>query len=240
MGTSLLDPLRREPRAAAVLLDVDGTLAPIAADPAAARVPDETRAVVRDLRDAFGLVACISGRAEEDAARVLGVPGIAIVGEHGLGLAPDATAWAERVHAFADRLEVPVERKRLSLSLHYRGAADETAALDALGAIAAAAEGEGLVPRWGRKVLEIRPPVQADKGVAVRALLARAGLRHALYAGDDDTDLDAFAALDGLPVAVRVAVASTEGPLALRRAADLVVGGPAALGDLLRLLAVPF
>lgn len=236
METPLLDPLVRSPRDAAVLLDVDGTLAPLVLDPAEARVPEETRALVRALHRAYGLVACVSGRPEADAARVLGVPGVEVVGEHGLGLAPEAEAWAGRVHAFADRLEVPVERKRFSLSLHYRTAADEKAALVALREIAAAAEAEGLVPRWGRKVLEIRPPVAADKGTAVRALLARTGLVHALYAGDDDTDLDAFAALEGLPVGIRVAVASPEAPPALGRAADLVVDGPGELCALLRRL----
>jgi trehalose 6-phosphate phosphatase len=80
--------------------------------------------------------------------------------------------------------------------------------------------------------------VEADKGTAVRALLERSGVRRALYAGDDTTDLDAFAALAaaGLEHVVRVAVVSDEGPRALRDAADLVVGSPAALARLLRAL----
>lgn len=236
METPLLDALTADPRRAALLLDVDGTLAPIVADPAAARVPAETRAELARLAPAYGLVACISGRVSADAARVLGVASIEVVGEHGLGLAPDAQAWAGRIRAFADRLPGPVERKHLSLSLHFRDAADEEAALRALRAVADDAEREGLVARWGRKVLEIRPPVAADKGTAVRVLLEREGLRRALYAGDDDTDLDAFRALDGLEVAVRVAVASSEGPPALGGAADLVVDGPAGLLGLLRRL----
>jgi trehalose-6-phosphatase len=79
------------------------------------------------------------------------------------------------------------------------------------------------VARYGRKVLEVLPPVGSNKGTAVRALLEEHGLRRALAAGDDTTDLDSFAALDGLEVAVRVAVASTEAPNALIDAADLVV-----------------
>ena len=85
-------------------------------------------------------------------------------------------------------------------------------------------------------MLEIRPPLDADKGQAVRTLLERSGARRALYAGDDTTDLDAFAALDRLEVAVRVAVASDEGPPELRGAADVVVDGPAGVLDLLRKL----
>jgi trehalose 6-phosphate phosphatase len=70
----------------------------------------------------------------------------------------------------------------------------------------------------------------------VRSLLAERGLERALYAGDDTTDLDAFRGLDGLEVAVRVAVASPEGPTQLRESADLVVDSPAELLDLLRTL----
>jgi trehalose 6-phosphate phosphatase len=84
-------------------------------------------------------------------------------------------------------------------------------------------------------VLEIRPPVDADKGIAVRTLLAESGAARALYAGDDTTDLDAFAGLRaaGLEHAVCIAVASEEGPPELRDAADLVVPGPEAMAALL-------
>ena len=98
------------------------------------------------------------------------------------------------------------------------------------------AEEAGLEARWRRKVLEWRPPVKADKGTAVRALLEERGLRRALYAGDDTTDLDAFRGLDGLEVAVRIAVASAEAPPGLREAADLTVGSPVELLQLLRKL----
>ena len=83
-------------------------------------------------------------------------------------------------------------------------------------------------------MLEVRPPVAADKGTAVRALLAAHRLRRALYAGDDTTDLDAFRGLDGLELAVRVAVASPEAPTGLAEAADLVVASPTELLELLR------
>jgi trehalose 6-phosphate phosphatase len=85
-------------------------------------------------------------------------------------------------------------------------------------------------------VLEVRPPLEADKGTAVRALLESSGLDRALYAGDDATDLDAFRGLEGLDVAVRVAVVSEEGPTDLGLAADLLFGGPDELLELLRQL----
>jgi trehalose-6-phosphatase len=78
--------------------------------------------------------------------------------------------------------------------------------------------------------------VGSHKGTAVRHLIDERGLRRALAAGDDTTDIDSFAALDGLDVAVRVAVTSPEAPTALLDAADLVVGSPAEFLDLLRRL----
>ena len=85
-------------------------------------------------------------------------------------------------------------------------------------------------------VLEIRPPVAADKGTAVRALVTRAGVSRALYAGDDATDVDAFRGLDELELGVRVAVDSGEAPPDLVAAADLVVDGTDGVLALLRAL----
>jgi trehalose 6-phosphate phosphatase len=165
------------------------------------------------------------------------VEGIRYVGEHGLELEPGADEWAARLAAFARAVEWPSEAgKRLTLSFHYRTSPDEARAVAELETVAAQAETAGFRPRWGRKVLEIRPPLDADKGTAVRRLLAETGIGRALYAGDDTTDLDAFRGLEQLDLAVRVAVASSEGPPELLRKADIVVQGPAGLLDLLRAL----
>jgi trehalose 6-phosphate phosphatase len=231
-----ISELTSDPRRAAVLLDVDGVLAPIVERPEDATVPEETRAELRRLSGRYALVACVSGRAADDARRVLGLDGVRIVGEHGLQLDPEASAWAERLHAFADGVDWPVERKALSVSFHYRGAEDEAGARAALERITERAREAGLVARFGRMVLELRPPVAANKGTAVRHLLAEHGLTRALYAGDDTTDLDAFAALEGLELGVRVAVASPEGPAELRESADVVVEGTEELLGLLRRL----
>lgn len=232
----LIGRLAADPRQAAILLDVDGTLAPIVDRPEDARVPDETRGELARLASAYALVACVSGRPGAEVEELLQVDGVAVVGEHGLELAPDAGAWADRIAAFAGGVDWPAERKPLTVSFHFRRADDEAAARAYLTRVAQAAVEAGLVPRWGRMVLEVRPPVAADKGTAVRALVARAGVRRALYAGDDTTDVDAFDGLEGLDVAVRVAVDSGEAPQALRDAADLVVDGTDGVLELLRRL----
>jgi trehalose 6-phosphate phosphatase len=228
--------LRSDPARAAVLLDVDGTLAPIVARPELAVVPEDTRAEVARLAARYALVACVSGRTGADAARLVGVDGVVYVGVHGLELAPEAETWRPALRPFAATEWPWLEDKGLTVALHWREADDEDAAVEVLRAVAARAEAAGLEARWGRKVLELRPPVAADKGTAVRALLAARGLRRGLYAGDDTTDLDAFRGLNGLEVAVRVAVASPEGPPELPAAADVVVASPAELVDLLRTL----
>jgi len=233
------DLLRRfteSPERAAVLLDVDGVLAPIVLRPEDARVPEETRAELRRLVGRYSLVACVSGRTSEDAERIVGVSGIVYAGSHGLELAPEAEEWRSRLHQFGQSVDWPVEDKGLTVSFHYRGVDDEVAARARLEQVAERARAEGLLARFGRKVLELRPPIEADKGTAARALLVDRGLRRALYAGDDTTDLDGFRGLEGLEVAVRVAVSSAEGPSELREAADLVVDGPAGALELLRKL----
>lgn len=236
-GDSPLAALAADPSSAAVLLDVDGVLAPIVDVPVDAAVPEETRAELRRLHGRYALVACVSGRSGADARRVVGVPELTYVGEHGLELEPEAGAWSERLHAFTATVDwEDVERKPLTITFHYRRAADEADALAFLQAVAARAEHEGLVARFGRKVLELRPPVDANKGTAVARLLGERGIVRALYAGDDTTDLDAFAALAAIEHGVRVAVASPEGPPELREAADVVVDGPAELLELLRSL----
>jgi trehalose 6-phosphate phosphatase len=232
----LLAPLADDPARAAILLDVDGTLAPIVSHPELAEVPEDARAELRRLLVRYGLVACISGRTGRDAWRLVGVDGITYVGVHGLELAPEAEAWRPALHTFSDVDWPWVEDKGLTVAFHWREAADEEAARSELETIARRARDLGLEARWGRKVLELRPPIDADKGTAVRALLEEHELRRALYAGDDTTDLDAFRGLDGCEVAVRVALASPESPPGLREAADLVVASPGELLDLLRLL----
>jgi trehalose 6-phosphate phosphatase len=234
----LLARLAERPAETGVLVDVDGTLAPIVAQPEDAVVPDETRGLVEQLTARYALVAVISGRPSDDLAELVGIEGVVYVGEHGLELDPRAGEWAPAIEEFADSVEWPAERKRLSLSFHFRTAKDEQAAVTELRGVADRAVAAGLRPRWGRKVLEVRPPVDADKGTAVRALLDERQLLRAMYAGDDSTDLDAFRGLHGLDLAVRVAVVSDEGPNELGEAADIVVGGPDALAGLLRGLLV--
>lgn len=235
MTADLLAPLREAPERSALIFDVDGTLAPIVARPELAEVPLATKAELERLAGRYLLVAFVSGRSGDDARRLVGLEGRRYVGNHGLEVDSGAHELQARIAAFRDTVDREVEDKGLTLSYHFREAPDEAEARAELEAIARRAAAEGLVPRWGRKVLEIRPAVETDKGTAVQTLIRQAGARRALYAGDDTTDLDAFAGLADarLEHFVRVAVSSDEAPPELVAAADLVVAGPAELAALL-------
>jgi len=212
-------------------------LAPIVARPQDAALPPETRAELTRLVSRYALVAVVSGRAGDDVRERVGVDGIVCAGSHGLELEPQAEEWRETLAAFAAAAPWPAaqtELKGLSISFHYRGRADERAAVVELEAIAAEAREQGLAARFGRKVLEVLPTVGSNKGTAVRHLLEERGLRRALAAGDDTTDIDSFTALDGLELAVRVAVAAPESPQLLLEVADVVVEGPGAFLELLQ------
>jgi trehalose 6-phosphate phosphatase len=261
-----LEPLRADPARSAVLLDIDGTLAPIVRHAADAHVPEATRTLLIEISRRYGLVGCVSGRRAATARQIVSIGSIAYVGNHGgellrpgatrTELDPELSAWSDRVRAFAARAYTPeVHRARVRsedkdaiAAFHWRGAPDEEVAAQLVRGIAAHAQEEGLVVHWGRKVLEVRPPVALDKGLGVTALLQgaaagdAAGVRGALYAGDDSTDVDAFRALqtlacDGtLERAVCVAVRSEETPPELIEKADLVIDGQAGVRGLLEAL----
>jgi trehalose 6-phosphate phosphatase len=232
-----LAAIAAEPDRSALFLDVDGVLAPIVERPEDARVPAETRHELERLAVAYGIVACVTGRTSELARHIVGVDGLTYVGQHGLELEPAAAGWADEIHTFARSTGWPdLEVKPYTAAFHYRSAADREEARAKLEAVATRALAEGYRTKWGRLVLEIVPPLDVSKGTAVRFLLAQSGLRRALYVGDDVTDLDGFRALDGLDVAVRVAVASQEGPSELGALADIVVGSTDAVLELLRQL----
>ncbi len=237
----LLVRFRSEPAQAAVLLDIDGTLAPIVERPEDAAVPPATRAEVERLAGRYALVACVSGRPSAEARRLVGLDELEYVGVHGLEDDPEARRFAPELQRFAADAAWPwsVENKGgVTLAFHYRQADDEQDAARRVEALSKAAEEAGLTTHPGRKVLEVRPPVAIDKGIAVLRLLGDRPISRALYAGDDTTDLDAFRGLDesGLETVVKVGVGSTEMNPRMLNASDFVVDGPPGLLEFLRQL----
>jgi trehalose 6-phosphate phosphatase len=254
-------PLREDPARSGVLLDIDGVLAPIVRHADDAHVPEPTRSALIAVARRYGLVACVSGRQATTARRIVSLGSITYVGNHGAELLrggateaeldPEVARWAPKIHEFADRawtnelqrLRVRPENKDVIRAFHWRGAPDEDAAEAAVRHVAEEAEQAGLVTHWGRKVLEIRPPVELNKGRGVRRLVDEVDLDAALYVGDDTTDVDAFEALRALvaegrlKTALCVGVRSEETPRRLEEEADLLVDGPRGVRTLLSALA---
>jgi trehalose 6-phosphate phosphatase len=255
-----LEPLRAQPQRSAILLDIDGTLAPIVDNAADAHVPEGTRQLLIEVSRRYGLVACVSGRQASQARAMVSIGSISYIGSHGAELLrsgwtearldPKLEDWARRIHEFgraADNSDLRRRRVRLEdkgpiVAFHWRGAPDEESAKAAVDALAARAEEAGLSTHWGRKVLEVRPPVQIDKGAGIRSFLEGTDIEVALYAGDDITDLDAFRTLvelvdqGRLSHVVRVGVTSDEGPEAIAGQADVVVAGTDGVKELLTAL----
>jgi trehalose 6-phosphate phosphatase len=252
-----LAPVRADPSRAAILLDIDGTLAPIVVNAAEAHVPETTRQLLIEVANRYAVVACVSGRRASEARAMVSVGTISYLGSHGAELLragwteaqldPALEEWAQRIHDFGREAEtqdlrrrrVRLEDKGAIIAFHWRGAPDEDAARTAVDALAARARDAGLQTHWGRKVLEVRPPVRIDKGAGIASFLDGTDVESALYVGDDVTDVDAFHALsrmvgDGrIARAVRVGVRSEETPEAVLEESDVLVDGTDGVTDLL-------
>jgi trehalose 6-phosphate phosphatase len=247
--TAAFEPLVAAPAHAAMLVDFDGTLSPIVADPGAAVPLPAARDALAGLVGAVGTVAVVSGRPVEFLRAALGIEGITYVGQYGLErwdgtrvvtdprvepflpVVEDVAAAAER-----DLPGLRVERKQgVAVVLHWREQPEREP--EAAAWASAAARRSGLAQHPAKMAVELRPPVPMDKGRAVTEVCA--GAEAAAFAGDDAGDLAAFDALDRLNLdgtlraAVRVAVRSDEAPPDLLARADVVVDGPAGLAALL-------
>src|ERR1700726_3582053 len=161
-----LEPIRSDPARAAVLLDIDGTLAPIVRHAADAHVPEATRALLIEIARNYAVVGCVSGRRATTARQIVAIGTIAYVGNHGGELLrpratspegdPELAPWSARVRGLAapagtpehQRLRVRSEDKDAIAAFHWRGAPDEEAAERAVHEIATQAQAEGFVVHW--------------------------------------------------------------------------------------------
>ncbi|MDI3315055.1 MAG: trehalose-phosphatase [Mycobacterium sp.] len=206
-----------------VCLDYDGTLSEIVADPDAATLVDGAAEALRQLA-AQCPVAILSGRDLADIRERVGLPGIWYAGSHGFELiGPDGSTHQNTAAAAAvpllesaaadlsDELRsipgVRVEHKRFAVAVHYRNVATERVAA-VIAATHRLGKRHGLRITNGRKVVELRPDIDWDKGTAlgwIRDRIRQTGRVVPIYIGDDLTDEDAFDAirLSGIGIAVR-------------------------------------
>jgi trehalose 6-phosphate phosphatase len=255
-GRAGLAAIRRDPARALIALDFDGTLAPIVADPRAARAHPGAVPAMRELSALVGTLAVITGRAAEVAVNLGGfadVPGLVVLGHYGweqwqdgvLASRPSppgvGAARARLPQVLADAPDGTwAEDKGHALAVHTRRTADPSAALDSLaGPLGELAAETGLTVEPGRLVIELRPR-GTDKGTALENLAAQRDCGAILFAGDDLGDLAAFAAVRALRQSGHpgLTVCSGSGEVsALAAEADLVVEGPDEVIDLLASLA---
>lgn len=227
------------------MLDFDGSLAAIAARPEDARPVEGAREALAALIGRYRVVAILTGRRSEEVAGLVDVPGLRYYGLYGMEEAAPELLTAVASLAEAAAAAVPgawVEDKRASIAVHYRQATDPAGARVALvRSLREVASSAGLEVVQGKMVVELVPAGRPRKGGAVERVVGEHALRAALFAGDDEADLDAFVALDRLGsnglLAVKVAVRGDETPPSLLESADVVVEGPEGLVELLRQLA---
>lgn len=237
-----------------VFLDFDGTLSPIVDDPAAAEPAPGVTGSLNDLAERVGRLAVVSGRPVAYLnARLAGVhPEIELLGLYGLERKrrgsqqvlthPDGERWrlvVERVARDAPAEMPPgtlVEPKGLTVTLHYRHAPSSGPAVEELAR--RLADKHGLVAHGGKMSVELRPPLDVDKGTVVRDRAA--GFAAVLFAGDDRGDVPAFDVLAEMRrsgvTTLAVASGGDETPAALVGKADHVVDGPVGVVRLLRRL----
>ena len=206
----------------AIFLDYDGTLSPIAPRPEMATFPEETREIVRRLAERFP-VAILSGRAREDVAELVGLEGITYAGSHGFDIAGPGVRYEggdgipEQIESAAQELReklpglpgILIEPKHFTVAVHFRLAhPEDLAAIDSV-VDEVVANHPTLYKMRGRKVFEVRPRLNWNKGKALLWLMEALRLDPAyfipLYLGDDVTDEDAFLTLEAQGIGILVA-----------------------------------
>jgi len=240
----------RDGRGLALFADYDGTLSPIVNDPARAEISTGMRLALADVAS-HHLVAVISSRDRSFVEQRVGIKGLWYAGNHGMDIAgpgkhmvhPGAERVVPLVHEIEQRLRrelseikgVLLERKRFSLAVHYRNVQPEEAETVRRSALKLAQNYEELRPRHGKMVVELQPALDWDKGSAVEWLMASLRLESSstlvVYLGDDETDEDAFEALNGRGVGVFV------GPRISTSLASYRLSNPAEVLEFLRRLA---
>ena len=206
-------------RSLAIFLDYDGTLTPIVSHPEKAFLSDSTRQTLRTLATR-AQVAILSGRELEDVRKRVGIDGIVYAGSHGFdiaGLRRQAatkflpaldTAEKEIREKLAGIAGALIERKRFSIAAHYRNVNESDFPKLERTVSEVAVRHRELRTMEGKKVYELLPNIDWDKGKAVIWLLEDLDLERGkvrpIYIGDDRTDEDAFRALEQRGVGILV------------------------------------
>ena len=245
-----------EPRFGLVT-DVDGTISPIVNQPEQAVVHPEIIRQLHTLAGELPLVGVISGRMVSDVSHRVGIDGIVYIGNHGLErMVGTEVIMDERVMGYRNALVkakdeisslllsgMTLEDKTVTLSVHFRNAKDQDSINQVIyPLIAAITRKHGLKLFSGRKVFELRPPVEINKGTALQNLIEEYSLTAALYIGDDTTDVAAFRSArkmrrSGICRAFGVGVLSPDTSEEFLRYSDWTVAGVEGVKELFSFIA---
>lgn len=253
---ALIEPLRAVPDKSLLVLDFDGTLAPIVADPATAMAADGVVEALEALSQNYLMVAVVSGRPVDFLSEQL-PPSVYLSGLYGLESSeaavrstnPQAEQWQPVIQEAVERSEaacgpgtalegMDVEPKGLSLTLHARRRPNLEA--DVVDFARKLGLEIGLDVRCAKLSVEIHPPVPANKGTVLRSLVEKSGATRVMMVGDDLGDIAAFEAIEQMAldaeiaVAVRIGVAGDEMPAVLAHSVQAIVAGPDEVVELMR------
>ncbi len=246
---------------AGLFTDFDGTISPIAPTPDLGQLHPRVKEPLTTLAEQLDVVAIVTGRGAEDARSRVDVPGVRLIGNHGLEVVegdivranPLAVEQSNAVAAAVSEIrsevsnnswgdELIFENKGVSASIHYRRVPDPEAVREHLLALGAAVVSKrGLRLTEGRLVIELRPEIDVNKGSAVHDVILEGHLKGAVMLGDDVTDVDAFRAiaalrdegLNGLSVGIN----GPETAVEVRETADILINGVEECADLLEAVA---
>ena len=236
----------KDPQRTAIITDTDGTISEIAPTPQEAHVDEEMRKILRKISERYRVLAFISGRPVHEALRMVGVPEAIYVGNHGLEYIINGRY--ERLREVDDYLpiirkcaielkkktpdeNIIFEDKGICYSIHYRQCPDpkltEERIMDTLREMP---ESRRIRVDHGRMLVELKPPVEYNKGLIVRKIIEESDVSSAVYLGDDVTDADAFRELRKLESemmikAASVIVLSEEIPDEIKDSASFYVSG---------------
>jgi trehalose 6-phosphate phosphatase len=223
-----------------LITDVDGTISEIAPSPQEARVSPACREHLVGLTSKLGLVAAISGRPVLEVREMVGIEGMVYIGNHGLErwhdgtveFSPGAEEYHTKVKAALEELGdllalegLAYENKGVTLAIHYRLCPDrERARQTILEIVETSALANQFQILEGKMVVELRPPLDVNKGTAVEDLVEKYQLRGGIYMGDDIGDINAFRVMHQKGFS-SLCVIADETPDDVSREADFSVNG---------------
>lgn len=244
LATRVVKLLQNRP--AGLVSDLDGTLSAITWPPEAATIDDRTKAHLSEIAGAGVIVSVVTGRMVLDARRIVGLTQVEYWGQHGqqrwvdgevvtleeaAAFQPDIESAVERVRSLPASLGIAIEDKGIGAAFHVRESPDPDGAERA---IVAELESSGIAAKLkiirGRMVIEVRPPIDWNKGDALRRVVESHQLRSVVFLGDDTTDLDAVLEVialrrNGHVEGLAIAVANPETPSPLASEADAAIDG---------------